>query len=430
MTTLYLLSDDLRLADNPALNAAAQDTALAIACCIDESLFTRDRFGCQGMGPLRWQFQRESLLDLNQSLAELGHTLQILRGSPLEIYSGVLNDYRFDRVIRARGHEFGRTTWWQHLERRFPQVEFTEMDTSTLLGVDQIRTTDFSGSFSAFRRRLGDAPFRDLLPAPASLPEPVELASELIVTPEPGSITGGALAAQRHLESYFSSSAASTYKETRNYLEGESFSTGLSPFLANGCLSPVQIAHRLEAYEEVHGANESTQWILFELLWREFFKWYGWHHGENLYAFAGISGKRPLTSFYQDRFNCWCDGNTPWDIVNACMQELKQTGQLSNRGRQLVASCLVNELGLDWRCGASYFAQQLIDYDPCSNWGNWQYVAGVGADPRGGRHFNLEKQAEQWDPDQNYRSRWCDGRAAETIDSFDYYGWPQDVASP
>jgi len=430
MTTLYLLTDDLRLADNPALAAAAEDTALAVACCIDESLFTRDRFGCQGMGRLRWQFQRESLLDLNQSLSELGHTLHILRGSPLEIYSDILEKYRFNRVVRARGHELGRATWWQQLRQRFPRVEFVEADTSTLCHVDQIETADLTGSFSVFRRRVCETAFRTLVPAPASLPSPIELESELIVTPKPGDIRGGAIAAHAHLERYFSTGAASTYKETRNELEGRSFSTGFSPYLANGCLSPVQVVHRLTKYEQIHGANDSTQWILFELLWREFFRWYGWYHGEKLYAFTGINDKRPLTTFYQDRFNHWRNGNTPWDIVNACMRELNQTGHLSNRGRQIVASCLINQLGLDWRCGASYFAQQLIDYDPCSNWGNWQYIAGVGADPRGGRQFNLEKQAEQWDPDHQYRTRWNSSVAAKAMDSYDYYGWPQEVGKP
>lgn len=77
----------------------------------------------------------------------------------------------------------------------------------------------------------------------------------------------------------------------------------------------------------------------------------------------------------------WCKGNTPYPLVNACMRELLATGYLSNRGRQIVASCLINELKLDWRYGAAWFQQQLIDYDTAVNWGNWQYIAGVGADP-------------------------------------------------
>lgn len=65
---------------------------------------------------------------------------------------------------------------------------------------------------------------------------------------------------------------------------------------------------------------------------------------------------------------------------------------MSNRGRQLTASCFIHELGLDWRYGATYFEQHLIDYDVASNWGNWQYLAGVGADPRGCRQFNLKNK--------------------------------------
>ncbi|MGO0305166.1 FAD-binding domain-containing protein [Endozoicomonas acroporae] len=103
------------------------------------------------------------------------------------------------------------------------------------------------------------------------------------------------------------------------------------------------------------------------------------------------------------RLQKWCAGNTPRHIVNACMKELQATGYLSNRGRQIVASCFIYELGMDWRYGAAWFEQQLVGYDVGSNWGNWQYLAGVGADPRGSRHFNLDKQAQQFDPDGRYQ---------------------------
>ncbi len=88
------------------------------------------------------------------------------------------------------------------------------------------------------------------------------------------------------------------------------------------------------------------------------------------------------------------------------MNQLKQTGYMSNRGRQIVASCFIHELGLDWRYGATYFEQHLIDYDVASNWGNWQYLAGVGADPRGCRQFNLSKQTQQYDPNAEFIDKW------------------------
>ena len=180
----------------------------------------------------------------------------------------------------------------------------------------------------------------------------------------------------------------------------------------------------LREYEVRFGESESSYWISFELLWREYFFWYALKHGKRLFAFAGLSGKSPKTSFYSERFQKWCSGNTPYPIVNACMKQLNATGYMSNRGRQLVASCFVHELSLDWRYGAAYFEQQLIDYDVSSNWGNWQYLAGVGADPRGHRQFNLEKQTERYDPDNEFIERWAGDLSGQPIDSVDAADWP------
>jgi deoxyribodipyrimidine photo-lyase len=102
----------------------------------------------------------------------------------------------------------------------------------------------------------------------------------------------------------------------------------------------------------------------------------------------------------------WIKGETNEDFVNANMNELRLTGFMSNRGRQNVASYFCNDLKLDWRYGAAYFEEQLIDYDVCSNWGNWAYIAGVGNDPRPDRYFNIEKQASTYDKNRSYRNLW------------------------
>ncbi|TCP25914.1 DNA photolyase-like FAD binding protein [Tenacibaculum skagerrakense] len=87
------------------------------------------------------------------------------------------------------------------------------------------------------------------------------------------------------------------------------------------------------------------------------------------------------------------------------MIELKETGWMSNRGRQNVASYFAKELQLDWRIGASYFESMLIDYDVHSNYGNWKYVSGVGNDPRD-RKFNIQLQADRYDKNGNYQRTW------------------------
>ena len=433
MNTLYWLTDDLRLQDNPTLAAAAGDRTLDLVFCIDERMFLTDSFGNRRLGKHRWRLLRQSLLDLRENLVEYGQKLNVLSGNPRKVIEELLASRDFGRIIRSRQHALHESTDWRYLRAQYTDIVFSEYDSSTLYqqsSIDFGRT--FPTTFSQFRRSLDAVAFRPHISAPKALPnpsthryddQPIELADESPL------ITGGSAAGIEHLRLYFKTRAASTYKETRNALAGERFSTGFSPWLALGCVSPMQVFEELNAYEDVHGGNESTQWILFELMWREFFRWHAKHHGARLFEFTGIAEKRPLTSFYRERFLKWCTGNTPWPIVNACMTELRETGFLSNRGRQIVASCLVNELALDWRCGAGYFEETLIDHDLCSNWGNWQYIAGVGPDPRGGRHFNLEKQADNWDADGQYRERWSSGNDAGPLDSLDYYGWPQEPDS-
>jgi deoxyribodipyrimidine photo-lyase len=102
----------------------------------------------------------------------------------------------------------------------------------------------------------------------------------------------------------------------------------------------------------------------------------------------------------------WTDGLTGIPFIDANMRELNLTGFMSNRGRQNVASFLVNDLGIDWRWGAAYFESMLIDYDVCSNWGNWMYIAGVGNDPRENRYFNILRQANNYDPKGDYIRQW------------------------
>jgi deoxyribodipyrimidine photo-lyase len=241
---------------------------------------------------------------------------------------------------------------------------------------------------------------------------------------------GGEAEGNLHVERYFNSQHPSTYKQTRNGLDGMDYSTKFSPWLSLGCISVRRIVQRLKQYESEIIANNSTYWIYFELLWREYFQWYGEQYGEKMTAFSGIKDHAPITSFYPERFQKWCQGKTPYPIVNACMKQLKATGYMSNRGRQLVASCFVHELSLDWRYGAAYMEQQLIDFDLGSNWGNWQYLAGVGADPRGHRQFDLEKQTHIYDPKQQFIHRWqgqCDNLPLDSIDPSD---WPINSEIP
>jgi deoxyribodipyrimidine photo-lyase len=209
----------------------------------------------------------------------------------------------------------------------------------------------------------------------------------------------GEESALAHLREYLASRRVDTYKATRNGLIGTEFSSKFSPWLAHGNITARTITTALWDYEDEHGVNDGTYWLWFELVWRDFF------------AFrAKQRGLTPCDTMERARTNpqflAWTSGTTGAAFVDAAMKELRVTGWLSNRMRQIVASYLINELRLPWQWGEAWFAMQLIDYDPASNEGNWRYIAGQGADPRGGRHFSIEHQQKMYDPSGSYASYW------------------------
>ncbi|MGM0524661.1 MAG: DASH family cryptochrome [Pseudomonadota bacterium] len=430
---LYWFSQDLRLNDNSALTIAQQQCEqLAYCYVIDKQALTRGRYGMPSLGKHRLRFIMQSLVELEKQLAAAGHQFIVLNGEPLEELSALISEYRLDAVFGGRAAGIYEQRRWQQLEKRFPYLSFQQIDNSTLFSEHQLpcATDNLPASFSQFRKLV--EPLSESLPG-KQLNNPDFDHKALVINkqhilpqmPEQSEalVEGGELAAAKHMQQYFSSSAPARYKQTRNALEGFDQSTKLSAWLASGNLSPQQVVNQVRDYEQQYGANDSTYWILFELLWREYFFWYLIRHQHKVFTFKGLADKRPTTSFYPGRFKQWCEGNTPYPLVNACMKQLNETGYLSNRGRQIVASCLINELSLDWRYGAAHFEQQLIDYDVASNWGNWQYIAGVGADPRGGRHFNLQKQTDHFDPKGQFIAQWR-GNKTSALDHNDAADWP------
>ena len=209
------------------------------------------------------------------------------------------------------------------------------------------------------------------------------------------------------LEYYFEKEKlASSYFETRNELVGRDFSTKFSAFLSSGSLDVKYLYNKIKDFEQSYGANKSTYWLVFELLWREFFYWHYQDFERCYFSKNGLQENEYDFSSYPVYTTLELKKMTKNEFFHSALNELTSTGFLSNRARQLFASFWINDLELEWRSGASLFEEYLIDYDVYSNYGNWMYLAGVGVDPRGKRYFNTQKQLSFYDPENSYVSTW------------------------
>ena len=419
---------DLRLHDNETLvRAIEQSDEIIPVYCFDETHYKITEFGFQKTGSFRAQFLIDSLADLDASLKKMGSGLIILKGNPeTELYN-VAKQYGAQKVFAKKEVAYEEKQTEEVVEKELWKLHCTleTFSTSTLYHAQDLPFTkkDIPDIFTNFRKRIEkESEIRDIFAKPASIKSPEippfqlptleELGLIPMVSDERSAIhsKGGETEAYKRLQFYFyETRAISTYKETRNGMIGENYSTKFSAWLAMGCLSPREIYYEVKKYEARYSANASTYWLIFELLWRDYFRFMMKKYNHKFFLEMGIKEKDIIPKgVNQDLLNSWINGETGVDFIDANMLELKLTGFMSNRGRQNVASYLVNDLKLDWRYGAAYFEQQLIDYDPCSNWGNWAYVAGVGNDPRGNRYFNIEKQATDYDLDKSYRNLWLE----------------------
>ena len=433
-TGLFLFQNDLRLHDNSALALATQEADhLICVYCLPVDCANRYPYHIGKLGTYRKQFLLQSLNNLAEQLSQRGQSLHVMLEHPLNVLPELISQYNISMIYTSEHAGVYEQRNWHTLKGRYPYITFRKIATHTLFDRTELPfdvKDELPDTFSQFRKLVDDIEIRPPLTAIAKMPSPpgrlkaFDVISSMINPKLLAEFEGGEVAALKHVDRYFSSNSPSNYKQTRNALDGWQNSTKLSPWLALGCLSANMLLKRLRQYEQDVESNDSTYWIKFELLWREYFQWYAHNHGERLFAFSGINKKSPHTAFYPERFRRWTEGNTPYPIVNALMNQLRQTGYMSNRGRQIVASCLINELSLDWRYGAAYFEEHLIDYDIASNWGNWQYLAGVGADPRESRHFNLEKQTEIFDPNGKFIRKWEGNKHDGSIDSVDAADWP------
>lgn len=422
--------NDLRLHDNEALSDALKHADEVLPVYIFDPRTWRGTLAQTGLpkiGGHRARFIFESVADLRKNLRKRGSDLLIRVGKPEEVLADLTvetraswvfcNRERMDEELRVQ-NAVEASLWTVGREVYYSRGKLLYYTADLPFPITQ--TPDVFSQFRKETERITQV--REPLPTPTRIPLPEEENLDFGEVPgyadfgiappvedERSAIEwrGGETAGLDRLAYYlFDSHAISTYKETRNGMIGSDYSTKFSAWLAQGCLSPKKIYWEVRAYEEKNGANNSTYWVIFELLWRDFFRLMGKKHGNAVFHKGGPKGESPSWRKDPAAFGRWKDGLTGTPFIDANMREIARTGFMSNRGRQNVASYLVKDLKVDWRLGAEYFEHVLIDYDVTSNWCNWNYVAGVGSDPREDRYFNILSQAQRYDGDGEYVKLW------------------------
>lgn len=423
---LVWFRNDLRIEDNEILlEACEKATSIIPVYVFDPRYYQTTAYNTLKTGYLRAKFIIESVADLKQSLQNLGGDLLVLQGKPEEIIPQIAKKYNADVVYHHREVASEETEISTLVEDALwkLKINLKHFIGHTFYHKEDLPfpIKDIPDIFTTFRKKVErESSVRPCFKSPTKIIIP----NNLEATPLPfladfgfsacadeittANFKGGENEGLKRLKYYlWDTDLLKKYKLTRNGLLGMDYSSKLSPWLAAGCLSPRSIYWEIKKYEKERGANDSTYWLVFELLWRDYFRFMFKKHGTKYFMETGFKNKQQeLAPNQLALFEAWKNGKTGIPFIDANMIELNQTGFMSNRGRQNVASFLIKDLKVNWVLGAAYFEEKLIDYSPSSNWGNWAYIAGVGNDPKDDRYFNIIKQAIDYDPKAEYVKHW------------------------
>ncbi|KAK2512646.1 cryptochrome DASH-like protein, partial [Columba guinea] len=384
-TAICLLRCDLRAHDNQVLHWAqsSADFVVPLYCFDPRHLLLTHRCGFPKTGPHRLRFLLESVKDLRETLKKKGSTLVVRKGKPEDVVRDLIT--QLGSVSAVAFHEEA-TQEELDVEQGLRQVcsqHGVKIQTfwgSTLYHRDDLPFRPIArlpDVYTHFRKaveseakvrptlRMADQ-LKPLAPGveEGCIPTMEDLGQKDPVTDPRTAFpcSGGETQALMRLQYYFwDTNLVASYKETRNGLVGMDYSTKFAPWLALGCISPRYIYEQIRKYEKERTANQSTYWVLFELLWRDYFRFVALKYGRRIFSL------RVVYSFPQQGF------------------KVKRSP-----GKRTLSSSTVGK----------------VDYDVCSNYGNWLYSAGIGNDPRDNRKFNMIKQGLDYDGNGDYVRLW------------------------
>ena len=389
---ILILRNNLRTKDNQALNAALNAAKRAktqhLLAIFSTEILEGSFLSHETASVLRKEVTFGAVLDLRASLEKLNISLYITDS--------------FEHTLQSLAKEFSLIlyisqevgTQERALEQQLCRYEHRLFFEQTMI---EPFVFDYTKSFSHFRNRV----IATKIKAPEPEPKPLQNNTRAYDIAQPN------ITKYENLEAPFTQKSAAArvvfylknhlydYEKSRWFIDGEDISTHFSPYLSLGIISPKSLHKSLREAEANYGASSSSAFIFMELLWRDFFHHVMRQSHNQLFLSSGFGDVAVQASKNQEFLERFYTAQTDEPLINAGIKELRLSGWLSNRMRQLLANYFCRVLGLDFRYGAAFFQTYLIDYNPAANWGNWAYQAGVGNDKRG-NVFDIAAQSARY----------------------------------
>ncbi|AZI26478.1 DASH family cryptochrome [Pedobacter sp. G11] len=389
---LVWFKNDLRLHDNEALVMAQQECADLVFCyCIEKNGFEKLALGFRKADIIRFKFLKQAVFDLRKNLTSLGAHLIIGEASALKTIPELVKQYGITDVYAEEEYASEELNLVRSVTDVLPTTTFHFYWGKTLYHKDDIPFDIQNIPLTSKAYRIPAS--KESTPRKTfDIPTTLNAVKQVKTHRFPAYsmygfskneyekakpfVAGGETEALKRLEYYtFKSELLTGYRWSRNQSDGLDYSSKFSPYLALGCISAREIYEKVMAYEAKVKKNQSTWWLVFELVWRDYFTFKAMRFGNRIFQSKGYKNKNPDWENDPVKFEKWCNGTTGIPFVDAHMRQLNQTGYMSNRGRVNCSSYLVHDLKVDWTWGAAYFESKLIDYDVTSNWMNWHMQA-------------------------------------------------------
>lgn len=417
MSALLWLRRDLRIHDNPALCSALTQGAT-------EAVFvsTPHQWRDHNMAPIQADFIKRHLMMLAKQLTKLGIKLVHLKANTYQDQVTLLEQYCLDNsyqtVMANREPEINELERDQHFAHTGIELNIFECDAILPVGTVHNKQDDMFKVFTPFKRawlqQLANFGVT-CLPTPKANCSANSLDTQNTETFEfeyPDADSSRWPLSDEVMNTvvpYFLAEKVVDYATKRDFPNIKATS-GLSPYLAIGAISPRWLATQLiQHYPDIlyDPSIPSFSW-LNELIWRDFYK-------HLLFRYPNLAKGESFQEKYRhlhwqgnsEHFQAWCEGRTGYPLVDAAMKQLTQTGWMHNRLRMVVASFLTKHLLIDWRQGEQFFMSQLIDGDLSANNGGWQWASSTGCDAQPYfRIFNPITQSKKFDPNGDFIRRY------------------------